>query len=118
MDTIDNRTFKEKWTQFKAKVKAKWEDVKWWCAGNKELVVAVLVVLIPALAKTANGAARAYAEHKEDERRQKDIFDPRTGDHWFTKRPLTSKEKLELERRYDNGERKGQILDDMGLLKR
>ena len=49
---------------------------------------------------------------------QKDIFDPRTGDHWFTKRPLTAKEKLELERRYDNGERKGQILDDMGLLKR
>lgn len=118
METIDNRTFKEKCKDFKGRCKAKWEDFKWFCYENKEMVAAVLIVLIPALSKTVSSGARAYAEHREDVRRQTDYYDPRTSEHWFTKRPLSTNEKLELERRYNNGESKGDILDSMRLLKR
>mgnify|MGYP007069887838 CR=1 FL=1 len=116
MDTVDNRTFKEKVHDFTARLKLKWEDFKKFCSENKEAVLAVLLVLIPAISKMASSGAKAYAEHKEDRRRQTDYYDPRTGEHWYTKKPLTANQKLNLEQRYNSGESKGAILKDMGLL--
>lgn len=118
MDTVDKRTFKEKCNDIRARIRCKWEDFKYFCYENKEMVAAVLIVLIPALSKTVSSSARAYAAHREDVRRKTDYFDPRTSEHWFTKRPLSASEKLELEKRYNEGESKGEILDSMRLLKK
>lgn len=46
-------------------------------------------------------------------------YDNRTSTYYTSKRPLTSNEKMELDRRYQKKEgTKGEILDRMGLLAR
>lgn len=55
---------------------------------------------------------------KEDDNRQLKIWDASLGDWWEVRRALKPVEKLELENRIKNGESRGAILKDMGLLKK
>lgn len=122
METIDNRSFKQKasdwWWNTKYKAKCKWENTKKFCRENKAEVVAISLVAIPAVSGMVKRGLNAYAEHEETSRRETDYYDPRTGEHWRTRRPLRTSEKLELEERYEEGESKGSILNDMNLLRR
>lgn len=65
----------------------------------------------------ARKAVKAHEINAEDRRRRKDFYDPRSGDHVITKRPLTPKQKVEVDRRRREDEKETyvHIFDDMGI---
>lgn len=120
IEQFDNRDWKQKFRDWRIKTQMKVEDkakeALEFCKENKELVAGVAVVAIPAVCKTVSSIARASAEKAEDRRRKTDIYDRRTDTHWFAKKPLSTDQQLELERRYAAGESKGQVLKEWHLI--
>lgn len=43
-------------------------------------------------------------------------YDNRTSEHWVAKRNMSTRERLEIERRYNAGESKGAIMKSMRLI--
>lgn len=95
--------------KLKAGAKKAWE----WTKNNKEYALAGGVVVL----RMTRSVMKAYAAHKESERRDCSFYDPRKGRYTTTKRKPTSREAAEIERRYDAGESYAHILDDMRLAK-
>ena len=93
------------------------EAVKAWAKENPEEAAGLLCSAIfvggGAVVKAAGKAKKDKEEYKDRECRQ---WDPVTGQYYYTKRPLKMDEKLELDRRMQNGERKGMVLKDMGVM--
>lgn len=93
------------------------EAVKTWAKENPEeaagLVCSSVFISGGAIVKAIDKARKDKEEYKDRECRQ---WDPVTGQYYYTKRPMTMNEKLELDRRMQNGERKGIVLKDMGVL--
>ena len=109
--------------KIKRKVQKAKEAVKE--AGKKMVITAInhptesLALATGIFAVTKKGLQ--YKKVKaEDRRRLVDFYDPRSGRHCRAKRPLTRKESLEAQKRYDSdkSERWNAILSDMGLLDR
>lgn len=116
METVDDRTFKQKVHDFKVRLVEKWDQFITWCKENPETALGALIFALPIIGKVLTSIFRFLRTVFEDYADKTDFYDPRTGEHWYTRRPLTSREKLNLERRYNNGESKGKILHEMHLL--
>ena len=120
METVDNRTFKEKvkgaWAGAKIKAKDMWDGTKQFVSENKGTIAFYSFILGPGLIKLADTAIRTSRMDKERRYDECDYYDPRTGEHWYTRKPLTSNQKLNLEQRFKNGESKGEILKSMHML--
>lgn len=120
METVDNRTFKEKaksfWAGAKIKAKDAWNGTKQFVSDNKSAIMFYTFVLGPGLIKLTDTAMKSRRMNKERRYDECDYYDPRTGEHWYTRKPLSTYQKLELERRYKNGESKGSILRSMNML--
>lgn len=122
METIDNRSFKEKaeaWAwNTKETVKRKWNDTKQWCSENKQL----LIVLVPAGLAAANKALKTVDRMQERrydyKERYLQVWDPATRQHVKLRRELTPSEQLELSQRNQDGERLTDILHDMKVAKK
>lgn len=92
-----------------------------WMRDNKETVV-LLIPVATAAASSATTIAKgliklgtARTERKVTDRR---CYDPAEGHYWVLKRALTNDDWLRVSRRQAEGERLGDILADMKLLKR
>ena len=120
METIDERTFKQKVHDTVSTVKQKVEDgAKAVGKTVKEHPVesfTLACIALPGVLKCANSAIRASQASKEARYNECDYYDPRTGEHWYTRKPLTANQKLNLEQRYKLGESKGSILRDMKMI--
>ena len=103
-----------------AKVKAwvhnRWIDIT--TAVVEHPVIAVTI--ISGLTGVANTAIRAISKSnslkKEAELKSQYIWDASLGHHWRIKKPLSTNQMLELERRRGMGESIGKILDDLKVL--
>lgn len=122
METIDERSFKEKFESFKWNVKTKteagWKKTKAWCSDNKEaLFIAVPVALtaVGGIIKNANRMQERKYDYKE---RYLQVWDPATRQHVKLRRELKPHEQLELSQRNQDGERLTDILFDMGVAKK
>lgn len=102
-----------------AKVKAeelKWKAVDIW--QNNKAEILVLAPIVYGGIKTACRTASRAIEVKElKDHRDRHIYDRSTGQYYETRRKLTTNERLELERRLADGEKKGAILRSMNLLR-
>ena len=120
METIDERTLKQKIHDGVSTAKQKVEDgynkVKKVVTDHPVETLTVVCMLGPGVLKVANSAIRARQQDKETKYNECDYYDPRTGEHWYTKKPLTANQKLNLEQRYKLGESKGSILRDMRMI--
>lgn len=65
-----------------------------------------------------NSLAGKVMKRHDEKVRDREYYDPQTWNWVQTKRKLTSREKVELSQRRNNGESVTQILDSMRLLKR
>lgn len=99
----------EKWNLTKEKAQYLWDNYKY-------EIITLGPIALASIAKIVQSIAKANATKAEDTRRLCDIYDHSTGQYYHCKRPLTNQERLELERRLGNGEKKGEILRDMGLI--
>lgn len=120
MDTVDNRSFKQKIHDAKVKVQVKVEtafnNVKRIIQDHPDETLALACVAVPVIGKVANSAIRCYMQGRETRYNECDIYDPKTSTHYYTKRPLSNKQKLNLEAAYNAGRSKGEILKEMRLI--
>ena len=106
--------WKEKWENAKQKA----SDFMETCKQNKETVIAVASVVIPGAIEIGKMAVKNRDKREENDRRKRAMWDPVEGHWWYLRRELTSSEYLEVERRVRDGEARGEVLDDMGLLRK
>ncbi len=94
----------------------KYKAVNTWQNNKAEIIVLAPIVYggVKAVSRTAGRAieAKSLKDHRD-----RHIYDHSTGQYYETRRKLTSNERLELERRLADGEKKGAILRSMGLLR-
>ena len=120
METYDDRTFKQKVHDFTSKTRAKVDT----CVYNVKTVVkehpmesfTIACMAIPGILKVANSAIRAHSQDQLTRYNECDIYDPRTGTHYYTRKPLSNTQKLNLEAEYKNGRNKGEILREMKMI--
>lgn len=99
----------------------KWEDTKrkageFWQENKREICILAPFIAggVGALAK---GASRSKKVREEKDIRDRYCWDPSTGHWWETRRKLSNAEWREVESRKRNGEKVGDILASMKLLK-
>lgn len=116
--TVDINDFKKEakkreWKEKLEKVKQKANDGVAWVFNHPVESAGIATAVSVVLKKTLS-----YKQTKaEDRRRDVDFYDTRRGRHAISRRPLTRKEQIEVDRRFEAGESYIQILSDMGLLK-
>lgn len=110
------------WTKFKRRAKAytenAWHQTKKWTREHKSEIV---FYGVPVAIATTSAAVKAYIKHKHnvelEELKTNYIYDPSLGHYWHLRRALSTAEALELDRRHQLGERIGDVLNDMHVLK-
>jgi hypothetical protein len=92
-------------------------DAEAWWEENKETVM----VLGPAAIGLATLGFKVFGKRinlrKEQQLKELFMYDNSTRRYWPLKRKLTIEERLTIERLQENGERLGNILAQMGMLK-
>ena len=99
--------------QKKERAKEKLRGLGRWIAEHPMETLAIAGGAAGVVKKTSN----MYCAHREDVRRRRDFWDPRTGRHSIVKRDLKRWEEEEVDERYTNGESYVKIFRDMNLLK-
>lgn len=117
MEVKDCRTKKQKFTDFVEKtkrgVKEKAVKVGYWMVDNKEFVA----VAAPAIVGLTRFAWKKTRLKEEKNLKTKFVYDRSGGSYWELRRPLSTRERLELDRRRKHGESTGDILSSMRVLK-
>lgn len=116
METIDNRTFKEKVEAVKAKAKEKAEEAKKWVVTHTEEIVIGATIILPIVGGIAKEVVKASKDKEERIHRERDIYDPRKGRTYRLKRTPKPWEWDEIDFRYEQGEMYSSILHDMNLI--
>ena len=99
--------------EFKAKVNTKIQEGKEWVVDNKDLLIALTPVVL--------GGLRIVGKQmnmcKQESVKNLYCYDRSLGHYWRLRRELTNKEWIEIESRKKNGEKLGDILSSMRVLK-
>lgn len=117
METVDNRSFKEKFRDFKARAKMKVEDTIHWCKENP-YATAAIATATAATVKTGFKIAKAVAQRVDDNERRKEVYCNDIQSTVKLKHELNYNEARELRDRMDAGQTKFEALDQMHLLKK
>lgn len=108
-----------RWIAFQYRFETKVHAAAEWASQNKELAIAMIPVGI-AVVKGIGGIIRSIDRKvdlkKEQEFQDLYVYDHALGMYHKLRRPMTPREKIELDRRRNEGESKIQILASMGLL--
>lgn len=107
------------WYGVKWNARMKFNATKKWCEDNTELAIAMIpvgLVVIKGIGSTVRSIDRKIDLKKEQEFQELYVYDHSLGMYHKLRRPLKPKEKIEIDRRRQNGESKLQILASMGLL--
>lgn len=114
---IDCRTRKQKFEEFKGKIKQKFQDGKAWVVRNKEAVIVFTPIVINGLTTVTKVVGKNINLRKQETVKNLYCYDRSLGHYWSLRRELTNQEWLEIDRRKKNGERLADILADMRVLK-
>ena len=102
--------------EVKTNLKEKFQQALEWVDKHRWLVTATFGVASAALylAAKKSGKINIMLEEKLKDTR---VYDASLGHYWELKRKLRNSEWCEVERRLANGEKYGEILSSMGVLK-
>lgn len=125
MEEKDETMKKIDWELKKRKLREKVSDAakkayngtRNFCAKHEEGIKKWAPVVLPAVGIGIKQLVKDHRKAKEDFDIRTRHWDPRVGDYFWSRRVLTAKEKLELNRLYDMGYSKGEALRRMGLLR-
>ena len=109
---------KRKFAEAREWVERKTKEALEWAANNKEFVIVTVVPTAIAIGgKVIKTAKRDSQIRKEQDLKDLYIYDRSMGHYWELKRKLKPSEWQTFERRKANGERVGEILQSMRVLK-
>lgn len=115
--TIDDFSKEQRKRARKARRKQKVEECKKFVVENKEVVVPIIVAGITGITTIVKKASKMIQLRQDTNHRNKEIYDHSTGTYWQLRKKITNNQREQLERRKLNGEKTGQILRSMNLLK-
>lgn len=105
----------------KVKIKQKVEDAKEWICVNQEFILGVAVpVLLSAttlVIKCVGAANRRARLRQEKDLKELYCYDRSLGHYWKLKRPLKNSDWVKINTKIRGGEKLGDILSDMNVLK-
>lgn len=107
--------------QLNEKFKGFKEKAKETCFGILTLIEehpVASAMLISVSVKVVSKAIKCAGIYNDNVHRNRDFYDPRRGMYVRTRRTPTTRELLEIDRRYKNGESYVSILADLGLTRR
>lgn len=120
METVDFRTFKQKKDEFISKVRTTCQNtyytVKRTVQEHPMETIAFATAATPVALRCINSIIRVRQVSKERRFDNRHEYDNRTSEHWYARKNISTNQRLEIERRYNNGESKGAIMRSMGLL--
>lgn len=105
---------KDGWKWTKQKVKTGYD----WGMENKETVAIVAPLIAGTFIELVKASKRKGILEEQRRLKENFIYDPRHHHYYETKRKMTTDEYLIYDERYTRGEPVGEILKDMGVLKR
>lgn len=114
---VDYRTVEEKVDDFKWKCKSTIKNFGRWCADNKELLITVVPVVVGGAATVSRVVGRRVNLHKQESIKNLYCYDRSLGHYWRLRRELSNTEWLEIDQRKKNGEKLGDILSELKVLK-
>lgn len=101
----------------KANFQRKINNVKNWACNNKEIIMLFGPALIGATTTSVKAVNKRMKLNKEKNLKELYYYDRSLGHYWKLRRGLTNSEYLEIDKRRKNGERLGDILDELKVLK-
>ena len=118
-ETINFNEFKAKakFETFKREAKDRIVRTGKWYWENKEFTIPVTVAAVTMVTKGLGKVSHQIALNREETHRNLKSWDPRLGEWLELKRALTNSEKVAMDARLKNGERKVDVLKDLGVLK-
>ena len=114
---FDDFAKEQKKRERKEKFRRKVNNMTNWFYNNKELVLFATPIVTGITASTITGIRKNQKQRKEKELKERYCYDPSLGHYWKLRRELTNSEWIEIDRRKRNGERLGDILDELKVLK-
>lgn len=113
----------------KDEIKTKLGQVKWrtrnavrkaeeWAKANPEKALAIASGTVAVARYLGKTAIKDIQANREAELLKKRCYDPSKGHYYYLTRELSNKEWLMVDRRRDAGEKLGDILEEMKVLKR
>ena len=122
----EKRTFQDvkndlqqKWVNFQYRAEMKIRGAAQWAAQNKEIAIAMIPVALygaKLVGNTVKSVNRKMDLKKEQELQDLYVYDHSLGMYHKLRRPMKPSEKVEMDRRRNEGESKIHILSSMGLL--
>lgn len=101
----------------KQRRKKKFRDFINWCGEHTEVAAGGFIAGLGLVTAGIKAAGRAHSKHMDLMSKDLRCYDNSLGRYWVLKRKLTNRDWLEIDRRKSHGERLGDILDDLRVLK-
>ena len=101
----------------KKTLKDRFNDAIKWCGDNKEVLIVIVPVAIAGITAVTKLGGKFIGTYNERVLQNKSIYDHSFGTYWQLRRALTNNDRLIIDRRRAAGEKLGDILKDMRLLK-
>lgn len=109
--------FPDKIKSMKQKATAKVKACFQWCKENPTEAIAVSAAAIGFLTAGIKAVGKNHSLHVEEDLKNLYCYDRSLGHYWRLKRKLSNREWLDINRRREDGECLGDILESMRLLK-
>lgn len=113
METVDDRTFKEKFDRFIFDRKEDGKKAWKWVKENQTFVMMMTPVILEGVLTVGKSVSR----RNEKIQLERKIYDRSNGHSYHMRRSLSNDEWLEFDRRKASGESVGEILLDMKAIK-
>ncbi len=108
--TIDKKSWKDKIKEKGAKIGA-------WCSNHKEALIVFVPLAVTSTVDIVKTVSKNRANKEEKRLKENFIYDRSSGHYYEVSRALKSSEWLTIDRRKQNGEMLGDILQSMRVLK-
>ena len=95
-------------------LKKKWQ----WCVDNPELAVTIATIAVSVLGGAAKCLLPKINSNMEQKALRSRLYDPQNGGYLYTRKPMSTSQMVELDRRRRAGQSVTQALDEMNVLKR
>ena len=103
--------------RIKESVKKKVDSATKFICNNPEFVIIFTPVILGTVKYTVKTISRNHTLNKEKNLKELYCYDRSLGHYWKLRRELTNDEWVEIDKRKVNGERLGDILDELKVLK-
>lgn len=101
----------------KTKIQNKIHGAIVWISNNKEIVLLVVPSLLAGTRAIIKAVDKHVNLHKEQDFKDLYCYDRSLGHYWKLRRELSNDEWIEIDKRKRDGERLGDILDELKVLK-